>query len=84
MKWSDVLLNDNGATIAQGYETDTHYEFEGITGKHGNEIPFSKKACAAYMKRFPEIFGEISDRAADGANFSESLIEEAKETLGEF
>lgn len=48
--------------------------WSGVTDSSGNEVPFSKAACAAFLRSLPDwIFGDIVMYASEPENFIETI-----------
>ena len=58
-------------------------DWDGIRDDAGQPVPLTEENAIAYFEAFPELFNEIIERAGEVATFSESLIAEAQEALGE-
>lgn len=58
-------------------------DWEGITDKHGDPIPYSREACIAFFTALPEMFGDVIQLAQSAATFGLDDEEEVAEMLGE-
>lgn len=57
--------------------------WDGINDADGDEVPFTTNNVVGFFDAFPEIFNELVTLASNAATFSEEMIAEAREAMGE-
>lgn len=50
--------------------------WEGVTGKDGNDLPFTYENCVTVMTDLPDLFREIHEAATEQALFREQISED--------